>query len=79
MRIFVGVKPDRQQMQALNRCKLPENEALIKLFREKLDEAKNALVQADNPVLLHRLQGRAEALQDFLDSVEASNEILARL
>ena len=66
-------------MQALNRCKLPENEALLKLFQEKLNEAKNALVQADNPVLLHRLQGRAETLQDFLDSVEASNEILARL
>ena len=66
-------------MQALNRCKLPENEALLKLFQEKLNEAKTALVQADNPVLLHRLQGRAEALQDFLDSVEASNEILARL
>lgn len=79
MKIFVGHKPDRQQMQALYRCKLPENEALLLLFRNKLEEVKTSLVQAEDQVRIHRLQGRAEVLMDFLESVEKSNEILDRL
>jgi len=66
-------------MQALNRCKHPENEALLELFKTKLDEVKTALIQAEDPVRIHRLQGRAEVLVDFLESVEKSQEVLARL
>lgn len=66
-------------MQALYRCKLPENEALLLLFRNKLEEVKTSLVQAEDQVRIHRLQGRAEVLMDFLESVEKSNEILDRL
>lgn len=79
MNIFIGQKPDRQQMQPLYRCKLPENEALLDLFRTRLEEVKASLVVAEDHVRIHRLQGRAEALSDFLEAVEKSPEILARL
>ena len=79
MKIFVGHKPDRKHIQALYRCKLPEHEALLDLFQTKLDEVKTALIQAEDPVRIHRLQGRAEALTDFLEAVEKSQEVLARL
>lgn len=79
MKIFVGQKPDRKHIQALYRCKLPENEALLALFATKLEEVKNSLVVAEDPIRLHRLQGRAEVLMDFLEAVEKSNEILDRL
>jgi hypothetical protein len=79
MKIFVGQKPDRKHIQALYRCKLPENEALLELFKTKLDEVKTSLVQAEDPVRIHRLQGRAEVLADFLEAVEKSREVLDRL
>jgi hypothetical protein len=79
MKIFVGQKPDRKHIQALYRCKLPEHEALLALFHSKLEETKNSLVQAEDPVRIHRLQGRAEVLTDFLEAVEKSREILDRL
>lgn len=79
MKIFVGAKPDRQHMQALFRCKQPESEALLSLFRAKLEEVKSSLVSADEPIRMYRLQGRAEALADFLEAVEKSPEILERV
>jgi hypothetical protein len=79
MKIFVGQKPDKQHMQALYRCKLPENEALLALFRTRLEEVKNSLVYAEDTARIHRLQGRAEAIADFLEAVEESSEVLARL
>jgi hypothetical protein len=79
MKIFVGQKPDPQHMQALVRCKLGENGALLDLFRKKLEETKNSLVVADDLVKLHRLQGRAEVLTDFLEAVEKSQEIFDRV
>jgi hypothetical protein len=79
MKIFVGQKPDPQHMQALVRCKLGENGALLDLFRKKLEETKNSLVVADDLVKLHRLQGRAEVLADFLEAVERSSEIFDRV
>jgi len=79
MKIFIGQKPDRQHMSALQRCKLDENGALLDLFRKKLEETKNSLVVADDLVKLHRLQGRAEVLTDFLEAVERSSEIFDRV
>lgn len=79
MKIFVGQKPDRQQMQALMRCKQPENEALLALFQAKLDETKVALMQAEEPHRIYRLQGRAEVLADFLEAVARSHEVFDRV
>ena len=66
-------------MQALNRCKLDENGALLDLFRKKLEETKESLILADDLVRIHRLQGRAEVLSDFLEAVEKSSEIFDRV
>jgi hypothetical protein len=79
MKIFIGQKPDRQHMFALQRCKLDENGALLDLFSKKLEQTKDALVLAEDSVLIHRLQGRAEVLADFLESVEKSTGILDRV
>ena len=79
MKIFIGQKPDRQHMQALQRCKLDENGALLDLFRKKLEETKQSLIIADDLVRIHRLQGRAEVLSDFLEAVEKSSEIFDRV
>lgn len=79
MKIFIGQKPDRQHMQALNRCRLDENGALLDLFRKKLEETKQSLIIADDLVRIHRLQGRAEVLSDFLEAVEKSSEIFDRV
>ena len=79
MKIFIGQKPDRQHMFALQRCKLDENGALLDLFRKKLEQTKDALVLAEDSVLIHRLQGRAEVLTDFLEAVERSSEIFDRV
>jgi hypothetical protein len=78
MAIFIGHKPNRQHMQALSRCKQPENEALIELFEKVLEDTKMSLVVADEPTRIHRLQGRAELILDFLDSIKKSGEILAK-
>ena len=79
MKIFIGQKPDRQHMQALQRCRLDENGALLDLFRRSLEETKTSLISADDPIRIHRLQGRAEVLSDFLEAVEKSPEIFDRV
>lgn len=79
MKIFVGQKPDRQHIQALMRCKLPDSESLLALFRVRLEETKASLIAADDLVRIHRLQGRAEALADFLEAVEKSPEVFDRI
>jgi len=78
MGIFLGHKPDRQHIQALARCKQPENKALLDMIQKAADEAKASLVTADDQVRIHRLQGRAEVLIDFLDAVEKAYEIQVR-
>ncbi len=79
MSIFLGPRPEVKHLQALNRCRNPENEALISLFKQKLDEVKTALVEADEPMRIHKLQGRAEVLRDFLRAVEDAPSVLERL
>ena len=79
MKIFVGQKPDRQHMQALIRCKLQENEQVLLLFKMKLEETKNSLVVAEEPHRIHRLQGQAQVLSDFLEAVEKSVEVFERI
>ena len=79
MTIFIGHKPKKQQLTALYKCKLPENQALLDLFEAKLDEVKNSLVTADDQVMVHRLQGKAIVLREFLEAVEQSRGVLERL
>lgn len=79
MSIFLGPRPEAKHVHALNKCRQPENEALILLFKLKLEETKTALIEADEPSRIHKLQGRAEVLRDFLKAVEESSSVLERL
>ena len=77
MNLFLSSRPDRQHVAALLKCRGSED--LLGVFRAKLDETKAALIVADDMVKLHRLQGRAEALQDFLEAVKEAPSILERI
>jgi hypothetical protein len=79
MKIFIGNKPTKRHLEALLRCRQEGSEALMELFRNALEETKNSLVIADDAVRIHRLQGRAETLSDFIEAVEKSPDILARV
>lgn len=54
-------------------------EGLQALFKVKLEEVKASLVEADDTVRIHRLQGRAEVLKDFLEALEQTPSVLERL
>ncbi len=68
MSIFLSSKADRRELQALQKCRNPENADLIALFKSKLEETKMSLVEADDA-------GRAQVLKDFLEAVEKSSSI----
>lgn len=78
MNIFMDGKSDRQAVATLARCKLPENEGLLKLFRQLLDDTKASLIDADGDHF-RRLQGRAKVLNDFLEAVDKAPSTLERM
>ena len=61
---------DIQAVKGLSRLREPGNTALLKLIEAELEAAKQKLVHASDMVLIHRLQGRAEAFEDLLKAVE---------
>jgi hypothetical protein len=77
MNIFLGATTDRQHVQALLTCK--QVGGLEALFQKLLDETKTSLVSADDMVRVHRLQGRAEVLKDFLEAMKDAPSVMERL
>jgi len=75
MNLFLGHKPNRQHVNALNKCRHDDNK-LKELFELVLEQTKQALVEASEPSHIYRLQGRAKVLQDFLSAVEKAGEVL---
>lgn len=75
--MFLEHKTDRQHVQALRECKLRDDK-LLELFATVLDSVKDRLVVAEEPWVIHRLQGQASVLRDFLNAVEQSQEVLDR-
>jgi hypothetical protein len=69
---------DVQEIRALARMLEPGNDKVLKIIGSLLDETKAALVSADETARIHRLQGRAQALQGFLDAVEAARKVESR-
>jgi|TARA_R110000823_G_scaffold231493_1_gene358172 hypothetical protein len=69
---------NRQQIQALLRLKEDGNSALVPLLEELVEAAKARLVIATDMVNIHRLQGRAEAFEDFLRAIEESPKVTNR-
>lgn len=66
---------DNQAIRALLRLLEPGNEAMLKLIESQVAETKQKLVKADDMVVIHRLQGRAEAFEDLLKAVEDARKI----
>ncbi len=78
MNIFLDGKSDRKAVATLARCKHPENEGLLLLFKQILEETKLSLIEADGDHF-RRLQGRAKVLHDFLEAVEKAPSTLERM
>ena len=72
-------KVTRAQAAAAGHCTLPELKALVDLFEESLEETKTSLVSASDTVHIHRLQGRAQVMEDFLELVKNASQILGRM
>lgn len=69
---------DLQAIKALTRLREPGNEAFLRLIQAELDSAKQKLVHASDMVQVHRLQGRAEALNDLLEAVKDAPKVELR-
>ena len=69
---------DQQHVKALLRLKETGETSLLGLFKAEAEKAKARLVSATDMVSVHRLQGRAEAFEDLLDSVEEAAKVVNR-
>lgn len=67
-----------QQLEALTRCRLPELKPFVELLRESQTATEAALVKADDPMAIYRLQGRVSVLKEVISAIEKSPETLAR-
>lgn len=78
MNMFLGNKPEKRHVQALYRTSADDMRNLVELMALKLDETKDSLVTATDTQQIHRLQGKASVLKEFLEAVEKSSEVLER-
>ena len=69
---------DKQQINALLKIKETGNTALLALLEEQIQKAVSRLQQADDMVMVHRLQGRCEAFNDLLTAIEESPKVVNR-
>ena len=72
---FFGPRPDKQHVRVLYECR---NSRLPEVFEAKLAEIQDSLVKASDTVTIHRLQGKALLIKEFLEAVEKSPEMLER-
>jgi hypothetical protein len=78
MNLFLAGQTERKYLEALNKCRFPELENLLLLFKEKELETLRSLAEADESARIYRLQGRAKVLNDFLEAVQQAASILER-
>ena len=71
-------KPSRQQLEALNRCRGTDFAGVMGLFHDIQTQTLAAMVKADQPMTLYRLQGRAMFIEEFLKGVDSAPEMLRR-
>lgn len=67
----------KQEYHALLACR--DQGVLLSLFQKLLTETQRDLTVADDTTQIHRLQGRALFIKDFLEAVEESPRVLERL
>lgn len=51
---------------------------LVELVALKLEETKDSLVIATDTQHIHRLQGKASVLKEFLEAIDKAQEVLER-
>lgn len=78
MNIFLGNKPEKKHVQALYRSSAEDMRNLVDLMELKLSETKDSLVTATDIQQIHRLQGKASVIKDFLEAINKSSEVLER-
>lgn len=80
MNIFIGTKPNPQHIQTLMDCKRTDTGMkLIGILKEAVASYKDSLVAADEPVRIHRLQGSVKCLEELIDAIEISGDVMERL
>jgi hypothetical protein len=68
----------QQQINGLLRIKETGDTALKALLEEQIEKAVSRLIQADDMVTIHRLQGRCEAFKDLLKAIDDSPKVANR-
>jgi len=69
---------EQSVVRAIASLREPHNQKYLEFIQSQVDETKAKLVKADDMVLIHRLQGRAEAFEDLLKAVEDAVRVLNR-
>jgi hypothetical protein len=67
---------DPQVRQAFARLKEPGMSAMLRFFASHNEATKHRLVFEGDMVKIHRLQGRAEMLEDLLRAAEESAKVI---
>ena len=78
MSIFLGSKSEKKHVQALYRCRAEDMKNLVELVELKFEEVKDSLVTATDTQHIHRLQGKASVLKEFLEAIDKSQEVMER-
>jgi len=80
MNTFISNKPNPQHIQALVHCKQSElGHKLLEVIREASTRTKDALVSAEDQARIYRLQGMVRVLEELIEAVEISPDVLERL
>ena len=69
-------KLSSSEITALNRLREPGIDKILKVLQDELESTKQKLLYANEMDIIHRLQGRAEALEDLLKAVEESQKVV---
>lgn len=66
------------QLEALNRCRLPEMRELIGYLQANYTATLEAMVKSDDPKDVYRLQGKAVAFSELLRAIDEAPTLLAK-
>ena len=66
------------QLEALNRCRLPEMVELITFLRDNYTAILESMAKVDDPKDVYRLQGKATALSELVRAIDDAPKQLAK-
>lgn len=67
------------QLKTVIHCRSNGMEPLAEMFASALEDVKAKLITATDTVHIHRLQGKAQALHDFIELLETAPQIVERM